>query len=261
MKRFNKKLALVLILFLLLPVGACRKTQPSGPTVLFDEGHGQRFLINKGGDLDLSGLAGMFQDGGFHVAVSRQKISGKTLTGVKVLVISGPFLSFTPAEIDSIATFIANGGRVCVMLHIASPVAPLLEKLGVAISNGVIYERENLINDNPLDFYVTRFKQHILNKDLARFDVFGAWALMNMGNNAEVLAQTSPSSWVDLNKDGMLGKGDAVQSLGVVVAGQNGYGRFIVFGDDAIFQNKFLNKDNTALARNLISWLDEAQRG
>jgi len=44
----------------------------------------------------------------------------------------------------------------------------------------------------------------------------------------------------------------------VAVAGRSGKGRFVVFGDDAIFQNKFLTGDNLVLGRNLASWLAPA---
>jgi hypothetical protein len=58
-----------------------------------------------------------------------------------------------------------------------------------------------------------------------------------------------------MDGDMKLSKGDIVQSFGVVVQGTHGAGRFVVFGDDAIFQNKFLDASNKQLARNLARWL------
>ncbi|HXQ23784.1 MAG TPA: hypothetical protein VN812_19045, partial [Candidatus Acidoferrales bacterium] len=55
-----------------------------------------------------------------------------------------------------------------------------------------------------------------------------------------------------------LDPGDAVQSFGVLVAGQLGLGRFAIFGDDALFQNQFLMGGNVVLARNLVAWLTQA---
>jgi len=46
-----------------------------------------------------------------------------------------------------------------------------------------------------------------------------------------------------------------MQAFGVVVAGQAGAGRFVVFSDDAIFQNRFLGDNNRILAANLGRWL------
>jgi hypothetical protein len=41
----------------------------------------------------------------------------------------------------------------------------------------------------------------------------------------------------------------------VVVTGELGAGRFIIFGDDAVFQNRFLDRQNRQLAKNLARWL------
>ena len=46
-----------------------------------------------------------------------------------------------------------------------------------------------------------------------------------------------------------------LHSYGILVVGQRGRGRFAVFGDDAIFQNRFLDASNRKLAQNLAGWL------
>jgi hypothetical protein len=46
-----------------------------------------------------------------------------------------------------------------------------------------------------------------------------------------------------------------MQAFGVVIAGRSGRGGFVIFGDDALFQNKFLVEGNAALAKNLAKWL------
>ncbi len=68
-----------------------------------------------------------------------------------------------------------------------------------------------------------------------------------------MIARTSPVAWIDLNRDGKFSEHDAKQSFGVAVAGKFDKGCYIVFGDDAIFQNIFLQKDNMPLGNNLIS--------
>lgn len=224
-------------------------------TVLFDESHGQRFLIEKVGPLHLSGLADLFRQQGFRVEAGRQGITEKRLAGVDVVVMSGPFAPLTAAELDAITHFLSMGGRLCVMLHIAPPVAPLIHRLDVAVSNGIVFEQEQIIANNALDFYITRFTPHALTAGLERFAVYGGWALMNTGGNAAIIAQTSPGAWVDLNWDRTFTPGDARQSFGLVVAGHYGHGHFAILGDDAIFQNKFLQAGNRQLGQNLVKWL------
>lgn len=227
------------------------------PVVLFDEGHGQKFLIEKSGPLDLSNLSELFKQKGLTVKSSSAKISDDVLSGASALVISGPFIPFSVEEIDSIVNFIKRGGRLCIMLHIGQPVVELLHRLEVDVSNGVIREREGVIEGETLNFHVTRLADHELNKGLKQFNIYGGWALMNIGDNAGVIAETGPTSWVDLNGNKRFSAGDAVQSFGVAVAGTIGKGRFVVFGDDAIFQNKFLDDVNILLGKNLVEWLIE----
>jgi hypothetical protein len=225
------------------------------PIVIFDEGHGQKFVIEEKGPLHLYLLSSLFKQQGFIVTTKALQISDNTLNGADVLVISGAFISLNPSEIDAIMRFIDRGGKLCVMLHIGQPVAELLWRFNVLISNGVINEQENIINNNQKDFYVTRLESHPLTEGLKKFAIYGGWALMSSDKKGKVIAQTSPEAWIDLNGDQRFSEGDARQSFGVIVTGAYGKGRYIVFGDDAIFQNKFLQKDNLDLGKNLVRWL------
>jgi hypothetical protein len=235
---------------------AVRATSP--PVVLVDEAHGEKFLIDGRGKLDLSQLAAAFRTAGARVESSRKPLTADRLSRADALVVSGAFAPLSAAEIDAVMHFLDRGGRLAVMLHIPFPLTPLLRRLQVDFSNGVIREREHVIAGDPINFHVTALGPHPLTRQVDSVAVFGAWALMNEHSGAAIIARTSPSAWVDLNGNGSLDKGDAVQSFGVAVAGQVGRGSFVVFGDDAIFQNEFLIKHNAVLARNLACWLTRA---
>jgi hypothetical protein len=222
---------------------------------VFDESHGQRFRAGQNGPLDLSHFATVVEEQGFEIKTTNQAITDPLLAHVDVLVISGAFEPFTASEVEAATRFIERGGRLAVMLHIGPPVGDLLHRLNTSISNGVICERENVIEDTCSNFRITRLKPHELTKGVEQFSIYGGWALLNTAGNVTIVAETSPRAWIDLNSDGTLGAGDAVQSFGVVVTGQLGRGRFVVFGDDAIFQNQFLKEGNLLLAKNLAAWL------
>ncbi len=258
MRQFKNTISGILLAGLLISVNPL--SAGTQKTVLFDEGHGQKFLIDQNGTLDLSGLSALFKKEGLHVKASKGKITDEVLAGVDALVISGAFMPVTPPEIAAIIRFVEKGGRLCIMLHIGMPVANLLHKMNVSISNGVIHEQKNQIQDNELDYYVTELKPHELMGSVKRFSIFGGWALLNTKENAEIIAQTSEKAWVDLNGDNQLNKGDAVQSFGLVIAGKWGAGHFVVFGDDAIFQNKFLVEENALIGKNLARWLNKGER-
>ena len=224
-------------------------------TVIFDQGHGQKFVIEKDGELQLSRLSGLLKGKGYDVKINVVQINDAALNTADVLIISGAFQSLSPEEINAVIIFLERGGKLCVMLHIPQPLTGLMSRLKVYASNGVIQEQENTINNAPMDFYITNMGKHKITKGLKRIGVHGAWALMTKSTNAQIIARTGPKAWIDLNRDGKFNETDARQSFGVVIAGTLGKGRYVIFGDDAIFQNKFLDQENIPLAKNLADWM------
>lgn len=225
------------------------------PVVLFDQGHGQTFVIEKSSDLHLSGLANLFREAGFKVKTGRQTITSDILSDVDGLVISGPFIGYTASESATIKKFIERGGRVTIMIHITPTVSNLLKDLGIASTTGPINEVVNVRGGGGKDFSVTQLEAHPLTRGMKLFTVYGAWGLNPELGNAKIIAKTSPKSWVDLNRDGRFALGDAAQEFGIIVAGSFGKGEFVVFGDDAIFQNRFLKDGNLLLGKNLVNWM------
>jgi len=237
------------LLFFSLTVSAT-----AGPIVLFDQSHGQHFLIAQNGPLDLSQFATLFTGEGATLRMSDKQLTTGALADVDILIISGPFVPMTEPEINAIVQFIEKGGRLAVMAHIASPLMPLLHRLEISISSAAIYEQQNILKNNGRDFMVTRLEDHPLTQGLDGFMVYGAWALMGRGKKLQEVAGTSQEAWVDLNNNGILNEKDAKQAFSLIVVGQSGQGTFAVFGDDAIFQNQFLTGGNLLLGRNLARW-------
>ena len=227
----------------------------AAPVILVDQGHGQRFVIEKEEPLQLSSFASVMKQEGFEVRSSSEPLTADSFKGVSALVISGPFVALAPAEVEAVTGFIDRGGRVVVMLHIGSPLAGLLHKLEVDFTNYVLFEQEGLIENDPRNFWVKSFEASPLFSGLDHFSVYGAWALMNTAQNARIIASTTPKGWLDLDGDKKLTSADVVQQFGILVEGTHGAGRFLVFGDDAIFQNRFLDESNRKLATNMARWL------
>lgn len=243
------------ILLLLCIVAQVNQAWAAAPVALFDQAHGQRFVIEEKGPLHLAGLAEQFRTAGYTVRSGSTPLSEPVLAGVDVLVISGPFAALTGDEAAAVARFLEKGGRLAAMLHIGPPLAELLHRLDVDFSNYVLSEQEHVIKGDPRNFRVKDLTPHPLFDGIGHFSLYGGWALMNTGSNAVIIAATTPRAWVDLDGNRELSAGDLVQRFGVAVAGTWGKGRFIIFGDDAIFQNQFLDEANTTLAANLATWL------
>lgn len=253
MVKRSTRISVAWLLTMLILVGAA--WGDGRQTVLFDQGHGQKFVIESTGELQLAGLAEIFRDQGFRVTGRSEPISDTVLAGVDVLVLSGPFRPYTAEEVTAICDFIGRGGRLAVMLHFSQPLTQLLTELRVGVSPGVIHDPNHAIDGKPLNFRVTRFVPHRLCAGLDHFSLYGAWGVTNMGNNAAVIAFTNPGAWIDPDDNRQIPAADSGWQYGVAVAGQYGLGRFVVFGDDALFQNHFLDGDNRLLARNLADWL------
>lgn len=223
----------------------------AGPLVVVDQGHGQRFLIEQKGELHLSGLAATLGEEGVQVTTGRERLTDESLAKAAALVISGPFEPLAPEEVDAVVRFLERGGRVALMLHIGQPLAGLIHRVGGDFSNSVLHERQNVIDDNDITFRVRDLATHPLFSGLEQFSLYGGWAL----NSLTSLARTSPEAWVDLDGNRKLSAGDAVDRFTVVAEGTIGAGRILIFGDDAIFQNRYLDDNNSRLARNLAHWL------
>jgi len=225
-------------------------------TVLFDQGHKQVFLVEKTGVLDLSRFADILQEGGLTVRSTTDPLTPETLEEVDALIISGAFAPFSPSEKEAVRDFVKNGGKLAIMLHIPFPLEGLLDEFGILYSNGVIREQNNIIDQQNIDFSAATDGQHPLVDGVERIGLYGAWAVMGRTADIEEVAATTAHAWVDLNKDGVLSKGDAMQKLAVMVAGTLGEGEFVIFGDDAIFQNRFIHNQNEKLAQNFARWID-----
>ncbi|AJE02715.1 DUF4350 domain-containing protein [Geobacter pickeringii] len=251
MKKFRTRLFSGLMAAVAALLSAVAVSWGAEPQLLVDQGHGQRFVIEEEGELQLSRFAAILREEGTRVGSTRERLTDASLAKVDGLVISGPFAEVEAAEVEAVVRFLERGGRVALMLHVGQPLAGLIHRVGGDFSNAVLHERENVIGGDDLTFRVRDLASHPLFNGVEQFGLYGVWAL----DGLKPLARTSPTAWVDLNGDGKLSAGDATGSFTVVAEGSVGAGRILIFGDDAIFQNKFLDPDNGRLARNLARWL------
>jgi len=157
--------------------------------------------------------------------------------------------------LQAVLNFVNNGGGLAVMLHIPQPTLNLLRQFDVDVANGTLHEEAAAIGGNPLYFKVSKLAVHPLTAGLESFSVYGSWALRGAADHVKTLAETGQHGWVDLDHDNQFSKADAMQPFGVMVAGHLGQGRYVVFGDDALFQNRFFDESNRRLALNLVNWM------
>ncbi|WP_426415058.1 DUF4350 domain-containing protein [Aestuariirhabdus sp. LZHN29] len=240
--------------FFSLWIALLLSTSAAAATVLVDEGHGQRFSVNRQGELQLSGLAALIEGAGHRVQTHYRQLNDADLAGVDGLIISGAFSSYTQQEIKAIRQFAHGGGRVAILIHVGPLNGPLLAGLGVMVSNSVLFDMENSVGQNGLDFSARKLDPHPLFEGLDSFNLYGAWALNASAVTATNIAFTGEQAWIDL-EGRRLPENNPVGSWAVAVSVGMGLGEVVVFGDDAIFQNRFLKENNRRLASNLVTWL------
>lgn len=228
----------------------------NAPVVLFDAAHGEKFLPQEESPLALTRLSDLFVAAGFTIRSNKEPLTAARLTDVDAVVISGPFLPLTVEEIEILYNFVQRGGHLAVMLHVAPISANLLARFSVFHSNGVIREAEHAqIDGDAMNFQVINLGKEPLFRGVNHFAVYGCWALAAEGDAAQIVAASSNQAWIDLDNDRSFSMHDARQSFGVIALGEIGQGNFVIFGDDAIFQNHFLVGGNLHLAKNLVDRL------
>lgn len=226
------------------------------PVALFDQGHGQRFLIEKTGELNLGGLAEAFRGAGYEVRSTAAPLTADALSGISVVVSSGCLVPYKPEEVDALKKFVNAGGGLSAMMHIAPTYEGLLTAFGIVGSSGVVHETENVEAINSLDFVARDLSAHPLFEGVAGVNFYGSWAVAGVKGGAEVIARTSKGGWIDLNRNKVRDeKVEPLGQLGLIAVASSGSGRVVAFGDDAIFQDRFLTGDNKKLAANLAAWL------
>ena len=227
--------------------------------VAFDVSHGEIFSPVEEGPLNYSTFYRRFREAGAELFLNRQPVTSEALSNFDAYVIAGPTQEFTDKEIAAMQGYIHGGGRLLVLLHIASPVARLTEAFGVVVSNHVISEETDMIKGQSQDFFVSRFSPHPVTDGLKKIAVFGTWGLM-ADHNARVVAETSDKAWADLNRNRAHDKDEPSAAFGIVAVSEPGAGRVAVVADDAPFANLFIESaDNKTLANNIIKWFKKPQ--
>ena len=93
-------------------------------------------------------------------------------------------------------------GRLCIMFHVAPVNDGLLRAFNLRSSRGVIHENKNTIGGLATDFSTTRIASaHPLFKGVSAINFYGSWAVSSLTPGVEELAWSSPTVWLDINRN------------------------------------------------------------
>jgi hypothetical protein len=236
---------LVLVLLLLIP--GC--FQEEKPLLLVDYAHGEIFPPLDPRDLGYATLDTVFKEAGYEVRVISEPLTAKELRRAKVYLLAGPMNELSEEERSALRDFVERGGKVVVLVHIASPLRKFLEEYNITLG-WVVAEHENTLG-KAQDFMVRNVGEGELFEGVGSLSFYGAFSV----RAPESYAFTSPRAWEDLNLNGVWEEGEPRGKFALIGMANYGKGYILVLGDDATLANRFIGEeDNFKLARNLAEW-------
>jgi len=239
--------------------------------VMYLDGHGERSLIgDKGHEL------GEF---GHQLGTKGFKLANPDLTAEKgvprsgaMLVIAGPQVDVSPAEVDKIMGYVHSGGNLLWLIDQESlhGLQPLAEYLGLTLTPGVAVDPTSAQNGiDPRTVIGRQYTEHPITKGFTLLTAFPQARQIEVHDNngdwqVTRLIQVAQNGWLETGKaDGKVdfdAKRDIAGPINIAVAMQrkaeNITQRVIVVGGGSFLANAFIsNGGNLDLGINMVNWL------
>jgi ABC-type uncharacterized transport system involved in gliding motility auxiliary subunit len=260
--------------------------------VYFLEGHGEHSLNNSERD-GYAEAKRAIESQNYVVKSLSLLTEAKMPDDASILVIAGPHKDLLDPELTEITRFIDRGGKVMFLLDPEGPqgLHKYLTDYGIQVVEGVVVDLvSRLFGADYLMPVITSYEQHPITKN---FEVASFFPLalevkttdkMPERVSAQVLAKTSPNSWLkrdleelkaELRAEGRPLLNERLDEKGplpvaavatVTMRAEAGSAkepkkaRIVVFGDSDFASNNYLNlSGNRDLFLNTVSWLAEEE--
>lgn len=263
------------------------------PKVLFTTGHGERSLD----DQDVHGLNSVQQILGpdnFELEEWSSLNAAAVPQGTDLVVIAGPTSAFVESELRAFSTYLANGGRLLVLIDptlgqtagsglLSTGLEQWLAGYGAVVGNNIVIDPGRTYpNSPPYTFFPDDYSDHPITQPLSQA---GVPVLMNVArtvaagssgaNKVTELLRTSGEGWGETG----LAQAEQVEKgpqdlagpvpLGVAIEGPQGEGqpegqpqgkqpfRMVVLGDSDFATNQLVQgiPPNAVLLANSLNWL------
>jgi ABC-type uncharacterized transport system involved in gliding motility auxiliary subunit len=260
--------------------------------VYFLEGHGEHSINNTGRE-GYGEAKRAIESQNYGVKALNLLTEGKIPDDASIVIIAGPRKDLLDPELAEMTHFLERGGKVMFLLDPEGPsgLATYLTNYGIQVVDGVIVDPvSRLFGMDYLTPVVASYEEHPITKN---FEVASFFPLaqevkttdkMPERVSAQILAKTSPNSWLERGKDeregiargeGRLVYNEGVDDKGpvpvaavstVTMRSEGGSAkepqkaRIVVFGDSDFASNNYLNlSGNRDLFLNTVSWLAEEE--
>jgi ABC-type uncharacterized transport system involved in gliding motility auxiliary subunit len=260
--------------------------------VYFLEGHGEHSINNSERD-GYAEAKRAIESQNYAVKAINLLTEGRLPDDASILIIAGPRRDLLEAELAEITRFIERGGKVLFLLDPegAPGTARYLANYGIQVVDGAVVDPiSRMFGADYLMPVITSYEEHPITKN---FDIASFFPLalavktteqMPERVSAQVLAKTSPNSWLkrdleelkaELQAEGRLSMNETrdekgpipVAAVATVTSRREGSAdqeprkaRIVVYGDSDFASNNYLNlSGNRDLFLNTVSWLAEEE--
>lgn len=239
--------------------------------VMYLDGHGERSLIGEKNH-DLGEFGHQLATKGFKLANPDLTIAPDVPRSGAMLVIAGPQVDVSEAEVKKIMKYVAGGGNLLWLIDQESlhGLQPLAEYLGLTLTPGIAVDPTSTQNNiDPKTVIGRQYTEHPITKEFSLLTVFpearqievhdtnGDWEVTR-------LVSVAQNGWIETGKlDGRIefdNKRDIPGPVNIAVAMQRKAEhitqRVVVVGNGSFLANTFIaNGGNLGLGINMVNWL------
>jgi len=248
-----------------------RLARSQSRAVMYLDGHGERSLIGEKNH-DLGEFGHQLGTKGFKLANPDLTIAQGVPRSGAMLVIAGPQVDVSPAEVDKIMGYVHSGGNLLWLIDQESlhGLQPLAEYLGLVLTPGIAVDPASSQNGiDPRTVIGRQYTEHAITKDFKLLTAFpesrqievndatGDWQVTRLISVAQNgwLETGKPDAKIDFDA-----KRDIPGPINIAVAmerkAENITQRVVVIGNGSFLANSFVaNGGNLDLGINIVNWL------
>ena len=229
--------------------------------IVFDEGHKDSLRTKSTGKNGLSILTNLLNNNDFSVSATVLSLE-TAIKSADIFVISFPCRNFNASEIDTIKTFIKNGGGLLILGEWASTGIPatnavikLANEFGIRFNMDRIITSADVSGSKTTDYIKTnKFANHPITKNIQMI-AFAATCSLKVPST-QILAWTPELSFGDSNLNLEWDISEEAGRLGIACFLEFGKGRIVAVGDASFATNEHIETgDNKKFLVNIMQWL------
>jgi ABC-type uncharacterized transport system involved in gliding motility auxiliary subunit len=257
--------------------GLVRLTREGKRVVQVVQGHGEHELGNSE-RTGFSEAKGAMERANYEVKPLVLAREGKVPDGTALVIVAGPRNDLLPPEVDALDAYVRGGGKLFVMVNPFQNegMKRYLVRYGLELGDNLVIEPNpigRLFGIGPEVPIVQQYDPHPITRDMGGVTtLFPLTRTVTPGKTPETgvtaqpLAQTSPQSWGETDRDA-LNRGEARPDpqdprgpLAVASVVTTEKARIVVYGTSTLASNQFLNlQGNRDFFLNTVSWLAEQE--